>query len=64
MTKEMWIWLLLGIGLVWIISNMLKYPAVTDRKPPLPINLKTNGVANGNTNDVLNRVNFQQQPYG
>ncbi len=32
--------------------------------PALPINLKTNGVADGNTNNVANRVNFQQQPYG
>jgi DMSO reductase anchor subunit len=57
---------ILGVFLVFIFSMMYHNPTVTtyNTPAPLPINLYTNGVANGNTNDVANRVNFLQQPVG
>lgn len=57
---------ILGVFLVFILSMMYHNPSKTiaNTPAPLPINLYTNGVANGNTNDVANRTNFLQQPVG
>jgi hypothetical protein len=56
----------LGVFLVVIFSFAKNMPSVSvvRRDAPLPINLYTNGVANGNTNDVMSRTNFRQQPVG
>ncbi len=50
---------------IWLYNDYAKnFTAIKDTKPPLPINQYTNGVANGNTNDVITRRNFRQQPVG
>lgn len=57
----------IAVFLVFIVSQMQHAPAVlvgAHSGPKLPINQYTNGVANGNTNDVATRVNFLQQPVG
>jgi hypothetical protein len=54
------------VFLVVIISTAKNKPSVqvANRPSPLPVNQYTNGVANGNTNDVESRKNFRQQPVG
>lgn len=57
---------ILGVFLVIIISMAKNKPSVqvANRPAPLPVNKYTNGVADGNTNNVNNYVNFRQQPVG
>ena len=51
--------------LVLIWSVMQHMPAVRDRRSPLPSGLYTNGAPSvAQSNQVLQRVNFQQQPTG
>lgn len=50
------------LGIMYAISRAFPANTIQNTMPPKPINLYTNGVANGNTNDVANRVNFGLQP--
>lgn len=62
---SLWFLIILGIMLVLFYNTMQNTNTVIkDRKPRLFVNLKTNGVLNGNTNDVTSRKNFQMQPLG
>lgn len=60
--------------LIWHIMSRFPQPHIQNRQSPLPSGLYTNG-APGNavtapgyqvpaSNSVMQRVNFQQQPYG
>ena len=58
---------IVGVFLVLIASQAKHHPQVATPMadgPKLPINQYTNGVADGNTNNVSSRVNFLQQPVG
>lgn len=55
--------LLIGLAIYW--SNKHPAAAIRDTVSPLPSGLYTNGTPRGgNSNEVLQRVNFQQQPVG
>ncbi len=63
--KMLIVWALIIFVAIWLYNDYAKnFAAIKDTKAPLPINQYTNGVANGNTNDVLTRKNFRQQPVG
>lgn len=62
--KKNLMWILLGAFLIWIYLQMKMKPSMPLQTSPLPVNLYTNGSANGNGMDVALRKNFRQQPYG
>ncbi len=64
--KNIFWWVFIIIGLYFVYELYVKniYSPKTRSSTPLPVNLNTNGVANGNTNDVASRINFRQQPVG